>query len=447
MKRMFEKNYLLLVVRDELIALKELFIENRILVLVLLMVFVGSLYFINPIPPHIVRIAFTGSDSGYALIARDQQIYLKEKGIDLSTQEAKNSKQSALLLTDPSSGVDAAFIQGGVLDTRLAESIESLGSVSYEPVWIFYNKRIERKLDRFKDLAKLKVGLGPKDSGTWAVAKQLFALNGIDIDADPHYQSDTYENNLTDFLSGKLDVVINVNPHIDPVVNRLLHEPSAAIFELTHAVAYDKNLPFVKVVMLPASSIDVAKQIPSRDIALLATPTTLAVRKGVHPSLQMMLLMATKDAQRVTNNLYISNEEKFPAYIDTTIPISNAATQYYDFGLPASLRYLPFWLGGFVERMWLVLLGLFAIAYPLSKINVSLRKVRYDNQLSYIWRQCVAIEGELAQAQENSVRKQQVLARLNTMREKVLSQRVPVDCESSYFDLIELLDDLISKAQ
>ena len=441
------KNYLLLVLRDEFSALKEIFFENMFLVIVALTALLVGLYFVDPFPPQKIQIAYSGVDSGYALIAKEQQVYLREKGIALNNLDARSSKKSASLLSEVDSGVDAAFIQGGVLDKKLTESIESLGSVAYEPVWIFYNKRIDRSIDRFKDLANLRVGVGPKDAGTWVIAKQLFSLNGIDVDMNPNFKADSYENNLKDFLDGKLDVVINVNPHIDPVVYRLLHEPSAALFELTHAVAYDKNLPFVKVVTLPAYAIDIANQIPPKDITLLATSTTLAVRKGLHPSLQMMLLMATKDAQRVSNNLYISNEEKFPAYIDKTIPISNAATQFYDFGLPASLRYLPFWLGGFVERMWLVLLGIFAIAYPLSKLNVGLRKVLYENQLAYILRQCVAIQGELAQAQENSIHKQRILARLNTMREKVLMQRVPVDCESRYFDLVELLDDLISKAQ
>lgn len=444
---MANKNYFLLVVKDELNALKEIFLENKILALGVLTLLLVGIYFIEPFPPRKMQIVYSGSDSGYALIAKEQQEYLHERGITLTTLGAKSSKQSAILLAEVNSGVDAAFIQGGVLDKKLAESIESLGSVSYEPVWIFYNKRIEKKLDRFKDLANFKVGIGPKDAGTWAVAKQLFSLNNIDIDSSANFKSDTYENNLADFLSGKLDAVINVNPHIDPVVYRLLHEPSASLFELTNAVAYDKNLPFVKVVTLPASSVDIANQIPSKDVVLLATPTTLAVRKGLHPSLQMMLLMATKDAQRVSKNLFLSHENMFPAYIDTTIPISVAANQFYDFGLPQSLRYLPFWLGGFVEKMWLVLLGLLAIAYPLSKLNINLRKIRYESQLAHVWRQCAAIERELEFEKLNSEKKQQIWIRLTGIRNKVLSQRVPVDCESSYFDLIELLDDLIAKVQ
>ncbi len=444
---MIEKNYFLQVLRDEFDALKELFFKNKVLILCLATILIVSLFVIDPIPARNIQVAFSGSDSGYALIARDQQIYLKDRGINLNTQGTNSSRESALLLVDPNSGVDLAFIQGGILDKKLAESIESLGSVAYEPVWIFYNKRIEKRLDHFKDLANLRVGIGSKDSGTWAVAKQLFALNNIDIESDPRFRSDSHQNNLNDFLSGKLDVVINVNPHIDPVVYRLLHEPTASLFELPHAVAYDKNLPFIKVVTLAASSIDIPNQIPPKDISLLATPTTLAVRKGVHPSLQMMVMMATKDAQRVSNNLFISNEEKFPAYIDPTIPISAAATYFYDFGLPQTLRYLPFWLGGFIDKMWLVLLTLLAIIYPLLNINIKLRTILYQNSVARIRRKCLFIDRELDLDHLGSDQRNLILVRLSNMREKLSTKRVPIDSESDYFDTLKLLNDLIAKAK
>jgi len=442
-----EKNYILLVVRDELIALKEVFLENKLIFLLLLGIFIGGLYFIDPIPGRRIQIAFSGADSGYALIAKDQQVYLKERGISLEPRETQSSIQSATLLTAPDSGVSAAFIQGGVLTKDLAERVESLGSVAYEPVWIFYRKDLKQHLDRFKDLATLQVGIGPKDSGTWSIARQLFALNQVNIDSSSNFKPDSYENNMIDFLAGRLDVVINVNPQIDPVVNRLLHEPSAAIFELTHAVAYDKNLPFVKVITLAASSIDIANQIPPKDVTLLATTTTLAVRKGLHPSLQIMLLMATKDAQRVSKNLFLSNEEKFPAYIDPTIPISEVATQFYDYGVPQTLRYLPFWLAGFFDRMWVFILSLLAIFYPLSYLNINLRQIRYNNGLTRTRRNLLLIERELNSRDLDLGRRHSVLNQLQEIHKEILSKRVPIDCEQDHFELMQLLEELISKAQ
>lgn len=86
-----------------------------------------------------------------------------------------------------------------------------------------------------------------------------------------------------------------MNPVADPVITRLLREPSVELFELTHAPAYDAQLPFVKVITLPAASIDIAKQIPPKDISLLATTTNLAVSKDMHPVLQVMLLVASKE--------------------------------------------------------------------------------------------------------------------------------------------------------
>ena len=443
---MAEKNYFLLVARDELGALRELFSKNKLIFLFVLSVFIGGLYFIDPIPGKKILIATSGVDSAYALIAKDQQAYLSNQGIGLSIKETISSIQSAQLLAIADSGVNAAFIQGGVLDKALAQSIQSLGSVAYEPVWIFHQKGLEKRLDRFKDLAKLRVGTGPKESGTWVIARQLFALNNIDIDRSENFKADSYDNNLVDFLNGKLDVLINVNPQIDPVVNRLLHEPTAVIFELTHALAYDKNLPFVNVVTLPASSIDIANQIPPKDISLLATTTTLAVRKDMHDSLQMMLLMATKDAQRLTKNQFSSNEDKFPAYLDTTIPISKAATQYYDYGIPQTMRYLPFWLAGFIDRMWIFILSLFAILYPLSYLNMNLRAIRFKLSAEKIQRQLLEYEKCLG---DKTLAKEAVASIAKSLDGLLIStrnQRVPMGCETAHFELISVLEDLRAKA-
>lgn len=291
---MSEKSYFLTVIRDELIAIRGVLYENRILFTLILAIFLGALYFLRPFPGKNIRMAASGKDSAYVLIAKSQASFLQEKGIRLEVEETQSSAQSARMLATSEGGVNAAFIQGGVLSEDVAEQIQSLGSIDFEPVWIFYRKDLVRRPDRLKDLAKLRVGVGPNQSGTWIIAKKLFALNGISIEGNK-FKVDGYENNLTDLLSGNLDAIINVNPVADPVITRLLREPSVELFELTHAPAYDAQLPFVKVITLPAASIDIAKQIPPKDISLLATTTNLAVSKDMHPVLQVMLLVASKE--------------------------------------------------------------------------------------------------------------------------------------------------------
>lgn len=444
---MTNQNYLLTAVREELGALKELFLENKSLVILILTLFLGSLYFVDPFPERSIQMAITGRDSGYAIIAANQERFLAANSISLKVETTKNSAESAKLLVTPNSGVSAALIQGGVLGTDVDNQILSLGSVAFEPVWIFYRKNLENRIDRFKDFANLQVGVGPNNSGTKAIAKKLFELNGVDIDRSSNFHSDSYENNLREFLDGKLDALINVNPEIDPIVNRLLHEPNAGIYELKHAAAYDKYLPFVKVVTLPAASVDIAKQIPPKDIAMLATTTNLVVNKDMHPSLQIMLLIAAKDAQRVAQSLFLSNEEKFPAYLDPSIPISSAASQFYDYGVPQTMRYLPFWLAGFIDRTWIYILSLFAILYPLSYLNLNLRSIRFRMRMERVQRELLDIARMLEDSANNDEKRAAILKRLENILITETKFRVPLGSEGEYLDFLSQIHEMHARAK
>jgi len=437
-----EKNYFLLAAKDELIAFKELIFENKILFVLLLIIFSCGLYFIDPIAGREIKIAAAGQDSGYSAIARDQMSFLKDKGIFLSLKDTHSSIQSAQLLAESKDGVNAAYIQGGVLTPELAEKIQSLGSVDFEPVWIFYRKGLANKLDRLKDLARFRVGVGPSQSGTWIIANKLFLLNGINIASDEKFKVDSYENNLDDLLSGKLDAVINVNPAIDPIISKLLHSKNIELFELTHAAAYDIQLPFVKVVTLPAASIDIAEQIPPRNISLLATTTTLAVSKDMHPGLQMMLLMATKESQRVSRSLFLTSEEKFPAYIDPSISISAAASSFYDYGVPQVMRYLPFGVAAFIDRIWVYILALLAIVLPLTQLNLNLRSIRFRMRLEKVERETLLFEQELIKKNIDPDRMFERAKRLDELLNQAARLKIPAGCETDYLEFLGRLTDI-----
>jgi TRAP-type uncharacterized transport system substrate-binding protein len=440
-----EKNYLFLAARDEWMAFKELILENKFLFLFIFIIFAAGLYYIDPLPDREIRVALAGQDSAYALIAKNQEPYLNEKGISLVIKSTQSSRQSATMLAQSTDGINAAFIQGGVLSNDEAQKIQSLGSIDFEPVWIFYRKGLASHPDRLKDLAKLRVGVGPTGSGTWIIAKKLFALNEIEIEENFHFHADSYENNAANLLNGRLDALINVNPIADPVVAKLLRDSRVELFELTHASAYDKHLSFVKALTLTASSIDFARQIPRKDISLLATTTNLAVSKEMHPALQVMLLSAVRDAQRTSQNIFLSNEEKFPAYMDSSIPISEAATNFYDYGVPQTMRYLPFWLAGLIDRIWVYVLTLLAIIIPLSQLNFNLRSHRFELRIEKIQRELLTYEQELNGQVIPLDRLAYIESRVDQLIKNENKQNIPAGCASDYYNFLERLTNLRSK--
>ena len=107
--------YLRQALRDELQALRELVVEQRLLVLMLVVVLAGSFYYLKPFPPRHLSMAAGSANDGYTMMARTIASYFRDHGVDLMIEESTGSVENAELLIDDRDEVEVAFIQGGAL--------------------------------------------------------------------------------------------------------------------------------------------------------------------------------------------------------------------------------------------------------------------------------------------------------------------------------------------
>lgn len=127
------------------------------------------------------------------------------------------------------------------------------------------------------------------------------------------------------------------------------------------------------VVNIPKGSLDLQKVYPAEDIQMLASTVTLLVEKDMHPALQSIFLLA---AEKISNELdqFFAKPEFFPAYVDHAVEMSATAKIFYEGGRLPMLERLPAWLSSYIDRMWLILLGLLAVIYPIIKLLPSYRR-------------------------------------------------------------------------
>lgn len=439
--------YLRQALHDEARALRELVIEQRLLVLLLVAIIACSFYYLKPFPPRHLAMAAGSANDGYTIMARAIASYFRTHGVELRIEESTGSVENAELLIDDRDDVDVAFIQGGALTPEQAVKVYSLGSVAYEPVWIFYRRGAPGKYEHLTDLAGKRIGIGPERGGTRPMARELFHLNGISIDGDNRFIVAPYEENLQDFKDGNLDVIIVVAPYFDPEIQELLQNPDFVLFDFSEAPAYEKSLQYVHELTLPAFSVNIQKRIPEHDVRLIATTTTVAVSKQLHPDIQTLLLMAVRDEQRASQYLFFSKRGEFPSYVDPTIEASPVALHFYDYGVPAGIRYLPFWIGGFFDRLWVLMLSIFAITYPLVRLNVHLRDLRFHIKHHRLYEELLEIERDVCEkplAPESTIKFQR---RLDILNRHAISDNVPVGMESSYFELLNAIELLRAKVR
>ena len=426
--------YFLEIVKDEVRALRALAVEQKFFAFLFILSLIFSIYYLDPSPPKKIRVA------GYTALVESIHDYFQKEGFEVVNIPSEGSIQNAELLASKDAPVDVAFIQGGAIDSSLASQIESLGSIAYEPVWVFYKKSLGKKIKTLKDLAHLKVGVGPQKGGTRPLVRELFLLDGIEIEGNPHFKVDSYESNDKEFSEGKLDAIIVVTPFADPEIQALLRNPNALLLNFELSAAYSKKIPHIEEVLLPKSSIDIKNSIPPEDTKLIATTTTLAVRKGFNKDLQFLMLVAMKNLNRNPDMSFFSKRQEFPAYMDPAIEASAVALKFYDYGVPEIMRYLPLSIAGFANRFWVFLISFATLIYTLSKLNVHLRTIRYHIHHRHGYEKLLDIEKQLLQDNINSSKCFSFLNEIDKLNHHAIADRVPVGCESDYFQFLHAME-------
>ena len=167
-------------IKAGLLSLRDLFATAWWIFLIVGIGFVVAYQFVKPAPPSRIVIS-TGSESGaYYQFAKRYAAILARDGIGLEVRSSAGSLENIARLK--AGEVDVGFVQGGVIippenDEEDDSGLLSLGSLFYEPVWVFY--RGERKIDRLTDLHGKRIAIGQEGSGVRQLAQQLLAANEI----------------------------------------------------------------------------------------------------------------------------------------------------------------------------------------------------------------------------------------------------------------------------
>ncbi len=125
--------------------LSQLSLRDMIAVLLPALLVIGGVlwaahYFVKPAPPKSLTIS-SGADGGaYHGFAMQYREILARDGVDLIVKSSAGAVENLERLRDPDSGVDVALVQSGLLGEEPADGLVSLGSLFYEPVWLFYRE-------------------------------------------------------------------------------------------------------------------------------------------------------------------------------------------------------------------------------------------------------------------------------------------------------------------
>lgn len=371
-------------------------------VLVLLAAVWAALHFIDPAPRMRVVIATGAEDSEYLEFAQSYATQLAQDGVKLEVQSTGGAMDNIKRLRDPEDEVRVAFLQDGLSDTDESHASDSdvdlvsLGSVSYEPIWIFYRgKPVHTRLSA---LQGKRIAVGSKGSGTAVLALRLLQASGVDA-ANSHLVYADRAQAQQQLQDGSVDAAFFIGAPESKLVRALVAAPGIRVMNLDQAEAASRQFPYLHHLVLPHGALDMGQNVPARDLHLLATTTVVVVTRNLHPAL-VSLLMKAMEVTHAKPDL-LNAPHAFPAAKDTDFPLSKDADHFYKSGPPFLQRYLPFWLATLVDRAALALIPLLAIMVPVLRAAPALygwrirrRIYRWYGELKYLEIQAQSMQPE-----------------------------------------------------
>ncbi len=379
----------------------------------------AALILTRPLPPRTVVMA-TGPEGGayYAIGERYRKIFARHR-VDLVLRATSGSVDNVALLSDPRSGVTVALAQGGVTSAAEAPDLVSLGSLFYEPFWLFSRVVQPDQVGRLR--AGMRMSLGLRGSGTYKVARELAASIGFDLSHAKVRDLSAVEA-AEALMRGELDFVAMVLAWDAPIVHKLLVDASIEPLSWPRADAHIALRPYLNKLIVPRGVADLARDRPPADLTLIATKASLVVRNDLHPALQYLLLEA---ASEIHGGPGIFNKAgQFPAAEPIDLPLSEFARAYYRSGQPFLQRHLPFWLAALTSRVLVLLIPLLGITYPLFRLLPALYGWAMRRRIFRLYGELKFLEAQLGVGAGGDTARD-VSARLDDLEQRANHMRVP----------------------
>jgi TRAP-type uncharacterized transport system substrate-binding protein len=390
-------------------------------VLGILLAIALALALARPLPPRTVLMA-TGPEGGaYAQVGARYRAIFARHGVALELVATDGSVENVARLRDARSGVSVALVQGGTVSADQSSGLASLGTVFYEPVWLFRHSAPKPKLGQFQP--RLRVSMGEPGSGTYKLALELAAATRANL-SQLDVRNLTPEEAGQALMNGELDMAAMVSAWESPVVQQLLADKSIDITPWMRADAQVALRPYLNKLVLPRGVIDLASDRPSKDIPLIAPKASLLVREELHPAIQYLLLDTASEVHGAPG--IFNRAGQFPAAEPVDAPLSGVARQYYRSGPPFLQRYLPFWLAAFTAQLLVLLIPVAGVLYPLFRLLPAVYGWGMRRRIFRLYRDLKFLDAELDALPSTGEPIENLSSRLDMLERRANKLRMPM---------------------
>ena len=103
---------------------------------------IAAIVILRNMPPRMIVMA-TGPEGSAAYdVGERYRAVLGSAGVEVRLVPTAGSLENLALLLDPHSGVSVGLVQGGTIGAEASSKLESLGTLFYEPLWLFHKREV-----------------------------------------------------------------------------------------------------------------------------------------------------------------------------------------------------------------------------------------------------------------------------------------------------------------
>jgi TRAP transporter TAXI family solute receptor len=410
------------------------------IILVIVTGLVLAFILMAPPPPKRVVIAGGAAGGAYAQTAERYAEALRERKIEAEVLNTAGSVENLSRLK--AREADIAIVQSGLAGSFGADGVRSLGAIFYEPVWVFH--RANARVSGLRDLRGMKVAIGAEGSGLRVLATLLLTEAGLaEGDFTPVPLGGAAAADA--LRAGEADAILVVSGATTAFIHDLAADPSISLLSLREANALARRHAYLDTVTLYRGVLDLANIAPEEDVTLIAPAAQIAVREGLHPAIQSLLIDVAM-AEHGGGSL-LADSGRFPTRDLADIPVSEEAGRYYEDGPTFLRRYFSYDVANFLERAWVLAIPLLTLAFPLVKAAPPVYRWRIRRKI-YVWYQDLR---DLESAGRNATTEQErteVRDKLADLQAETGNVQVPLSYADDLYRLrahIRFVSELVDK--
>ena len=349
-----------------------------------------TLVYFFPAPPSTVTLATAFKGASFDYYGRRYKERLARDHVNLELRETVGAVENLKLLQDPQSGVDAAFVAGGISNGKQAPGLLSLGITYNNAFWVFYSS--SQSIEHLPQLKGKRIAVGPVGSATRQAAERILGLAGVSESTATFlpFAGAAAAEALKD---SKVDVVWILGALEVPAVQALLRNPDARLLSFEMADAYTRIYPDLVRLTLPRGVLDIERNIPPSDVSLIANVNRVLVRSDLHPEIVYLLSNAMLEEHSEAG--IFTHPGEFPKSTDPEYPLHASAVEFYKNGPSFMQRHIPLWLSAHIQRLLAVIATVIAVVIPLFHYVPMLYRWSVRRRLLYWYGRLQALEASI----------------------------------------------------